>query len=606
MISAFVAAVLAIAQPNLTANPSFEAGLTGWRGFAAHIEAVEVPDAPDGGTVARVAGDGTQESYAIDDASASVGATRAGLAYEATARVRATSGAEGREAGLVIRETAGSGGVAQEVGDAEARVVLSDDGYREVSVTYTARRDGTSVDVYVRRPPGTLVTGDAFLVDGIRLTRAVPRADAGGVAGFHRIAIDAEPDFSALGRTAARHRFVVVQRWQTDVLRGLKEAARRQGRDVQVLMYQNATFMQDPAEGAGHFSSCVSTEQAADRPGWFLRERDGSRMTSSGFGSLFGADVGDPGYQRRCLENILRALAEEPGWDGVFLDDVNSTLAGHRPQVEGGRRHRPVFERRVDGTLAPLPYEDQVTGAGRPDPATDEEWELRVGDLLETVAGGVRGRGALAIANFCCEERNAAWSGYLDHLSGGLSEFFVKYPPSSFDATSLEDRTSYRGVSGDWALQLGLAEEAERRGKWFLGGVVARPDDVRAARWGIANLMLVSRGMSSLQFVAKLPADRTSSGGGSGYYSRETWHPVFDLARELGEPLGRRFEVMRGGEPAGVWRREFRDGVVLVNPRDEGGAQPIELGSDHSGSGLSAVSRVEVDELEGLVLKRDG
>jgi len=55
-----------------------------------------------------------------------------------------------------------------------------------------------------------------------------------------------------------------------------------------------------------------------------------------------------------------------------------------------------------------------------------------------------------------------------------------------------------------------------------------------------------------------------------------------------------------------VWRREFTRGTVLVNPRDSGGAQTVELGASHSGSGHSGVSSVEVGELEGLIFARDG
>lgn len=607
MISTAVVAVLAITQVSLTPNQSFEDGLAGWRGFGAQLERVEVTDAPQGRSVVRVAADDTRDSYALDDAVDPVADARAGWTYTATAQVRATSATEGREVGVVVRETDRSGGGLRQVGDAETRVRSSADGYREVSVSYTAREDGSAIDVYLRRPPGTLVDDDAFLADDLRLVLATPaeRTKSNPTFALHRIAIDAAPDFSAPARTATGHRFVVVQRWRTDILRDLKEAARRQGDDVRVLMYQNATFMQDPEEATGRHSSCVSTEQAADHPEWFLRERDGSKMSSEGFGFLFGADVGEIDYRERCRDNILAALEAEPLWDGVLLDDVNSTLSGHRSRVDGGR-HEPVYERLADGSLAQLPYEDYLRGSDRPDPATDEEWELRVGGLLETVGGAVRERERLAIANFCCEERNEAWDGYLDHLSGGLSEFFVKYPPPGFGVQSLDDRSSYRGASDGWAQQLSLADEAERRNKWFLGGMVARPDDERAARWGVANLMLVSRGRSSLQLVGKLPGDSTPSGDETGYYTRESRPPIFDLARRLGDPIAPRFEVIRAGEPTGVWRRDFRDGVVLVNPRDDGGVQRIELESDHSGSGLSAVSSVEVGELEGLVLKRDG
>ena len=554
----------------------------------------------------RVAADDTRDSYALDDVDP-VADARAGWTYTATAQVRATSATDGREVGLVVRQTDRSGGTLRQVGDAETRVRMSADGYREVSVSYTAREDGGAIDVYLRRPPGTLVDDDAFLADDVRLVVATPaeRTRSNPTFALHRIAIDAAPHFSAPARTATGHRFVVVQRWRTDILRDLKEAARRQDDDVRVLMYQNATFMQDPEEVTGRHSSCVSTEQAAAHPEWFLRERDGSKMNSEGFGFLFGADVGEVDYRERCRDNILAALEAEPLWDGVFLDDVNSTLSGHRSRVDGGR-NEPVYERLADGSLEQLPYEDYLDGTDRPDPATDEEWELRVGGLLETVGGAVRERERLVIANFCCEERNEAWGGYLDHLSGGFSEFFVKYPPPSFGVQSLDDRSSYRGASDGWAQQLGLADEAERRGKWFLGGVVARPDDDRAARWGVANLMLVSRGRSSLQLAGKLPEDSTPSGEETGYYTRESRPPVFDLAGRLGDPVGPRFEVVRDGEPTGVWRREFTRGTVLVNPRDSGGAQTVELGASHSGSGHSGVSSVEVGELEGLIFARDG
>jgi hypothetical protein len=118
--------------------------------------------------------------------------------------------------------------------------------------------------------------------------------------------------------------------------------------------------------------------------------------------------------------------------------------------------------------------------------------------------------------------------------------------------------------------------------------------------------MLVSRGRSSLQLAGKLLEDSTPSGDETGYYTMESRPPVFHLARRLGDPIAPRSEVLRDGEPTGVWRREFTRGVVLVNPRDSGSAQTVELGASHSGSGHSGVSSVEVGELEGLIFARDG
>jgi hypothetical protein len=90
----------------------------------------------------QVAADDTRDSYGLDDAVDPVADARAGWTYKATAQGRATSATEGREVGVVVRETDRSGGGLRQVGDAETRVRMSVDGYREVSVSYTAREEG--------------------------------------------------------------------------------------------------------------------------------------------------------------------------------------------------------------------------------------------------------------------------------------------------------------------------------------------------------------------------------------------------------------------------------------------------------------------------------
>ena len=89
---------------NLVANPSFEAGLTGW--YAWHATATRVAGGQDGTWAASVAyqcpGGATCTSYTLNDSPPTVSRPAQGVTYTATAWVRA--GTAGRSVRLVLRE----------------------------------------------------------------------------------------------------------------------------------------------------------------------------------------------------------------------------------------------------------------------------------------------------------------------------------------------------------------------------------------------------------------------------------------------------------------------------------------------------------------------
>ena len=84
----------------------------------------------------------------------------------------------------------------------------------------------------------------------------------------------------------------------------------------------------------------------------------------------------------------------------------------------------------------------------------------------------------------------------------------------------------------------------------------------------------------------------------AGLYNHETWWPEYATANSLGRPRGR-YRIL----PNGVYRRDFENGVVLVNP-SELSAAVVGLAGTYSGSGLRNVSVVALAPTSGVVLVR--
>ena len=92
---------------NLTSNPSFERGLSGWDFFQSDLAREQATDAPDGENVARVTLLGKPGEYSIDDFPETVSSSRAGRTYTATAWVKATDANDGERICISLRERPG-------------------------------------------------------------------------------------------------------------------------------------------------------------------------------------------------------------------------------------------------------------------------------------------------------------------------------------------------------------------------------------------------------------------------------------------------------------------------------------------------------------------
>jgi Hypothetical glycosyl hydrolase family 15 len=369
------------------------------------------------------------------------------------------------------------------------------------------------------------------------LALVVPTAASARTVSHVRTAIGSTAAFPDIDRSAKRHGYVILNAWQQDRLRALKRA----NPWLKVLVYKNLAFASKSTAWTGEVASGVRYGEAdRDHPDWFLLNTSGQRFSSWSYEWNVAMDVGNRGYQDRWADNVISELRSE-GWDGVFMDDVNTTFKYH---YEVKR-------------IAKYPDDASYSAATR--------------SALASIAPRVRASGKLVVANIgSWSENYSTGIDWLRYLDGAMDEMFVKWgehPGKGYSPWS-------------WHTQVNELRETERQGKDFLGITHSATDDARAARYGYATMLLASNGRSSFALAQD--------------YSAETWFPEYDY--DLGAPLG---PAKRDSD--GVYRRSFQRGLVLVNPTDS--AKRVSFGGGYHGSGLARAGGAELKPTSGLILK---
>ena len=163
---------------------------------------------------------------------------------------------------------------------------------------------------------------------------------------------------------------------------------------------------------------------------------------------------------------------------------------------------------------------------------------------------------------------------WLKYVSGGMEEHFTKYGDSPADG---------QFTGADWDDQLAVLKQVQSMGKLFLGVAHSSLRDHAAARYGWATMLLAAQGSASFA----LHDD----------YTRETWFPEYGY--DLGAPRGRESK-----DAAGIHRRAFARGLVLVNPTKE--RSVVRFGGRYRGSGLGAARATVMRPHTGLVLLAAG
>jgi hypothetical protein len=355
-----------------------------------------------------------------------------------------------------------------------------------------------------------------------------------------RYAINSSPDFSNLSQTAQRHDYVILQVGQKDKMQQIKAA----DPSTKVLVYKNLTASTN-ASSTGLSSTGVSYQEAnSQHPEWFLKNTSGERFTFRHYSYLWAMDVGSASYQQRWADNVIADLKRD-GWDGVFLDDTNTSMSYHYDVSR----------------IAKYP--------------TDAAWQAATESALAHIGPRVQAAGKLAISNI------GLWGSYpavgrswFQYLDGAMDEHFAKAGDTAGSGYASE---------GHWQNDLESLKYAQQQGKAFLGVTHSADGDAAAARYGWATTLLGAQGRAyhALHSI----------------YKTENWFPEYEY--EIGEPVG-----AESRDPNGVHRRQFTNGIVVVNPTTS--QLSAELCGTYSGSGLDHVTSVTLAPKSGAILVRDG
>jgi hypothetical protein len=368
-----------------------------------------------------------------------------------------------------------------------------------------------------------------------------PSAGLADVGGHVRLALATPSSFANVASTAKRSSYVVLQAWDGARAAQLKAA----NPSLTVLMYQNTSAMTKGAGPGGVYSSGVGYEQAdTAHPDWFLKDTSGKRIVEGSYDWVYMADLGNAAYQDAWATTVIDRLNSGP-WDGVFMDDVNTTAMYHTDPSK----------------IAQYP--------------NDAAYQAATRSMLAAVGPRLRAAGKLAIPNI------GSWSGYpavakdwLQFVDGGMDEMFAKW--------STSPGVGYRPAI-DWKTQVEEIRATESMGKRFLAVTQAGSGDAQAERYGWATVLMAAK------------STNTSYVAATNYNSDPDWLPEYDAP--IGDPTGAATALGNG-----AYARTFANGLVVVNPSSS--SVKVAFGGAYSGSGLANATSATLAPNTALVLTK--
>lgn len=343
-----------------------------------------------------------------------------------------------------------------------------------------------------------------------------------------------------IGAGAGEYHTILLQDSMATILPDIR-AANPQAR---LLAYQKSGGMK--ADSGDHPSTGVQIEDAAES--WFLHDADGNRLIYCDYDGVYAANMGDPGYQARWLENVRSRVAAD-GFDGVMMDDTN-IFPGHCLGSKGT-------------AIAEYP--------------TDEAYGDAVVQFMAAVGPSLIADGLLVAPNIAMnpwdETMLAQTEAMLPYITHWVREYWMRW----------EDGEHFRNST--WASTLDTMRIAQEAGVAYLA-ITKGPGDEGAEAgqfYGRASWLLVWDGASD------------SAWGYFGSEGGDPWSPTW--GPDIGLPLEEAVET------DGVWLRRYGGGIVLVNPTDDDGVV-VSLGETYVDPDLGDVDEVTLDRGMARVLAR--
>jgi Hypothetical glycosyl hydrolase family 15 len=292
---------------------------------------------------------------------------------------------------------------------------------------------------------------------------------------------------------------------------------------------------------------------AKDHPEWILEDGAGNKLfipwgCAAGTCPQYAGDISSSDFRRQWIAQAQNTVAK--GYRGLWIDDVNMDF-----RVGNG----------AGAFVTPF---DRNTGALM----TTDDWRRYMAEFAEQIRAAFP---KLEIVH------NSIWfagpPGIRDR------DRYIQREIEACDYVSIELGVNDRGLTGgtgEWSLNALLAyiDRVHAAGKGvILGGVAAEPS---AREYALANYYLISTGSDAV-------CDRTTT--------PENWWPGFET--NLGAPAGPRTTWN------GLLRRDFSNGMALVNPPQHSPVTFSLPASAHRIDGSSFSRQVTLGPSQGLVVR---
>lgn len=243
-----------------------------------------------------------------------------------------------------------------------------------------------------------------------------------------------------------------------------------------------------------------------EHPNWFLINRYGLRISREESGKLYYyMDPGNQEWREFFLQRIKENMADNH-WDGVFLDNVEVSLA----RLES----RGQF---------PIQY------------SKDEEYRAVITGFLQYMRSEYFDENTqLIFANLIATHNEQDRLQYIDLLDGTMHESWaVSKAKGYYPATT-------------WESQMDLAEQTQEAGRYIILVSQGDKEDLQKENFTFASYLLINQGRAIFRY-----AD-------SSHYTEIWWYENYTI--DLGQPLGARYK--NGNR----WYRDFANGRVMVDP----------------------------------------
>lgn len=275
----------------------------------------------------------------------------------------------------------------------------------------------------------------------------------------------------------------------------------------------NVTFIVDGNRWANDFPKVNAHES------WFWHNPQGQRVTSKGDGKLL-MNVSDPGFRAYWRESLI-AQVRDGDYDGIFFDSASPSLL----QWEARKPEDPrLFGRGVRTNTFPELGDKTWIAA----------WEEWIADLNRALAA----KGIPLIPNV-----------------GALTTTWDNSDYSLTEGVFCEGFLDPTFATADWEAALDQTLSLVARNKIvILQNYLKSPDDLAKRRYLLANYLLVKGTRTYLSY----------------FVSNLDWFPEWELDLGSAQKTAARASDLLWN---GIYRRDFTNGVVLVNP----GTTPVTI-----------------------------